>query len=206
MRVINISMKRRQRYPGWFAILASIFLIFTGNSCFASNNANINSDATDLHVHGALVVGACQLDMQSAYQEIDIQGTTTGNLLNLGDFGPATALTIQMSDCQAIGGHSVSPATNVSTWDDKRPVVTVSFMAAVDSDNPDLIKVNGITGMGLLLKDSNGRKISLGKKDKPQFISPGSNALGYTVTAVRTSAPLTTGSFRAVIDFWVSYD
>ncbi len=48
-----------------------------------------------------------------------------------------------------------------------QPAVTVSFRAMRDVDNPQLVKVEGVSGLGLRLVDAQGEDVRLGSKGKP---------------------------------------
>lgn len=82
----------------------------------------------------------------------------------------------------------------------------VSFRAPADADNPQLVKAQGVSGMGLRLLDAQGEDIRLGSRGKPLWLTPGSNVLNYNVMAERTGAPLRAGSFGATVDFSLNYD
>lgn len=91
-------------------------------------------------------------------------------------------------------------------WADNQPAVTVSFRAPRDADNPQLVKAQGVSGLGLRLEDGRGEDVRLGSRGKPLLLTPGQDTLSYTVTPERTSSDLMAGSYRAVVDFHLSYD
>lgn len=87
-----------------------------------------------------------------------------------------------------------------------QPAVTVSFRANRDADNPQLVKAQGVSGLGLRLEDGRGEDVRLGSSGKALLLTPGQNTLSYTVTPERTPASLVAGSYRAVVNFHLSYD
>lgn len=82
----------------------------------------------------------------------------------------------------------------------------MAFVAPADPDNPTLVQVNGVTGMGLRLTDERGRDVRLGAWGAPLFLTHGSDVVTWHVQPTRTSAPLTNGAFKAVADFRLNYD
>lgn len=92
------------------------------------------------------------------------------------------------------------------TWSGSQPAVSVSFNAVRDADNPQLVKVQGVSGLGLRLEDEHGREVRLGSRGAPLLLTPGQSALTYRVATERTLAELIAGRYRAVVDFHLSYD
>lgn len=80
------------------------------------------------------------------------------------------------------------------------------FNAVRDADNPQLVKVQGVSGLGLRLEDEHGREVRLGSRGAPLLLTPGQSALTYRVATERTLAELIAGRYRAVVDFHLSYD
>ncbi|MGP3070586.1 fimbrial protein [Serratia nevei] len=78
--------------------------------------------------------------------------------------------------------------------------------ALTDVDNPQLVKARGVSGLGLRLRDEQGRDMHFGARGQPQWLTPGQNALRYTVVPERTAAPLSAGAYRAIVDFKLSYE
>lgn len=180
------------------AFLASIAL-----PGYAENSGEQNGE---LHFFGSLLEGACRLDMRSAFQEVNMPAIPLGSLQKPGDSGPSSTFVVRLRACQRVGGKLTDLTRGTVTWDAIQPVITISFTGVLDPDNPSLMMMKGIRGAGLLIRDSSGHQIYPGERGRPQFVSPGGDQLIYTVTPVRTQAPLIAGEFRTVIDFKVNYD
>ncbi|WPU21983.1 fimbrial protein [Cedecea neteri] len=170
------------------------------------DNWNVEGEHGELHVSGALMEGACRLDMTSAFQQVELGETPNARLRQAGDQGSPVAFRLQLRDCARLGGRQRDVRTGSVTWDALQPVMTVSFVSPAAPEAPALVQVTGVSGIGLRLRDSHGRDIRLGDRGVPQFVTPANDALVYTVTPERTRASLTTGSYRAVVDFRLNYD
>lgn len=159
-----------------------------------------------LYVQGSLTESACRLEMESAYQAVDLGDTGTGRLQQVGSRGEPVRVELRLTDClrSPIGSRDVR--TGAMTWARDQPVVSVSFSATRDADNPQLVKAQGVSGLGLRLKDDRGQDVRLGSRGKPLLLAPGQNSLSYTLAAERTPAALVAGSYRSAVDFQLSYD
>lgn len=159
-----------------------------------------------LYVHGTLMESACRLDMTSAQQDIALGDIGTGRLQAIGARGEPVQFELRLADCLRSPAGSRDERTGSLTWASNQPAVSVSFRAPRDVDNPQLLKAQGVSGLGLRLEDSNGHDVRLGSRGKPLLLTPGQNTLSYTVTPERTPAPLKVGDYRAVVNFYLSYD
>ena len=159
-----------------------------------------------LDVSGSLHNSPCALDMTSAYQDVDLGSVSGSQLLRPGDQATPVAFQLRFVDCQRASGSIQSERTGNLVWSAYQPVVSVAFVAPADADDPRLVKVQGITGMGLLLTDALGRDAGLGSRGEPLFLQHGSDTLTWHVRPVRTSAALSRGAFRAAVDFRLVYE
>ncbi|WP_239511970.1 fimbrial protein [Enterobacter bugandensis] len=182
-----------------------MFAIFPP-SLRAADNWTVEGANGTLYVHGVLTESACRLELTSAHQEIALANTGTGRLNKIGARGEPAIFKLQLTDCLrgTAGSHDVR--TGGTTWADSQPSVTVSFKGMHDADNPQLVKVNGVSGLGLRLQDCNGLDVRFGGPGKPLLLMPGQNVLCYTVAPERTSAELVAGYYRATVDFHLSYE
>lgn len=159
-----------------------------------------------LYVQGALTESACRLDMSSAHQVVSLGETGAGRLQVIGARSDPVGFELRLTDCLRSPASSRDLRTGGVAWANNQPAVTVSFNATRDADNPQLVKVQGVSGLALRLRDSHGRDVRLGSRGQPLLLTPGQDMLNYTVAAERTPAGLVAGSYRAVVDFHLSYD
>lgn len=159
-----------------------------------------------LNINGAMHETPCSLEMTSLHQTIDLGAVSTSQLQRPGDQATTVAFQLHFTDCQRTAGSIRSERTGNLAWSAFQPVLSVTFVAPADDDDPRLVKVQGITGMGLRLTDDVGRDVRLGSRGEPLFLALGSSARTWNVQPTRTSAPLTSGAFRAVVDFRLNYD
>lgn len=159
-----------------------------------------------LQVRGALTESACRLEMASAWQDISLGEIGTGRLQKVGERGAPVAFELLLRDCLRSPAGSRDSRTGALTWADNQPAVTVTFRAVQDADNPQLVKTQGVAGLGLRLADGHGQDVRLGSRGEPLLLTPGQNTLSYSVAPERTAAPLAAGAYRATVDFSLSYD
>ncbi|EIG9088089.1 type 1 fimbrial protein [Serratia nevei] len=159
-----------------------------------------------LYVEGALTESACRLEMDSARQDLWLGEVATGRLAQPGDRGTPVAFELRLRDCLDGPAASRDERTGSLSWARDRPAVRVAFNAPADADNPQLVKAQGVSGVGLRLLDAHGRDVRLGSRGAPLWLTPGSNVLSYSVMPERTVAPLRADAYRAVVDFALSYD
>jgi len=172
----------------------------------AVDNWDVEGANGTLYVHGALTESACRLEMTSAWQDIALGEIGTGRLQALGARGEPVRFELRLADCLRSQAGSRDLRTGGMAWANGQPAATVSFNAVRDADNPQLVKAQGVSGLGLRLEDGLGRDARLGSRGAPLMLTPGQNTLSYTVTPERTPATLVPGSYRAVVDFHLSYD
>lgn len=188
-------------------MLAGLGLISIATVCAqAADSRGFNNTEGELHVYGELTESACRLDMASTFQDIALGTISTGSLQMPGDKGTSIPAVLYLRDCLPEHSQAVDVRTGQVLWSSDQPVVTVTFSAASDPDNPSLVQVAGASGFGLKVTDQNGRDVRLGGPGAPLFLTTGQNQLTYYITPVRTRAPLNAGAFRAQINFWLSYD
>ncbi|HCU0429596.1 TPA: type 1 fimbrial protein [Serratia marcescens] len=172
----------------------------------AVDNWEVEGSNGTLYVHGALTESACRLEMESARQDVALGEVSTGRLQTIGSRGTPVAVRLRLRDCLRYPTVSRDVRTGGRAWSVNQPAVTVSFNAPRDADNPQLVKAQGVNGLGLRMETPHGEDVRLGSRGKPLLLTPGQNTLTYTVTPERTAADLMAGSYRAVVDFHLSYD
>lgn len=159
-----------------------------------------------LNISGSMHETPCSLEMTSLHQTIDLGAVSTSQLRRPGDQARQVAFQLRFTDCNRTAGSIRSERTGNLTWSAFQPVLSVAFLAPADADDPRLVKVQGISGLGLQLTDALGRDVQLGQRGEPLFLPLGGNTKTWNVHPTRTSAPLTSGAFRAVVDFRLNYE
>lgn len=172
----------------------------------AADNWDTEGANGTLYVQGALTESACRLEMDSVRQDISLGEVASGRLQWVGDRGEPVRFELRLKDCLRSPASSLDVRTGGGTWANNQPAVSVSFGAVRDADNPQLVKVQGVSGLALRVEDGQGRDVRLGSRGAPLLLTPGQNTLAYTVAPVRTPAALVAGSYRAVVDFRLNYD
>lgn len=188
------------------APLSLAMLLWLLPAVHAVDNWQVDGANGVLQVHGALTESACRLEMDSARQDIWLGDVATGHLARVGDRGTAVTLELRLRDCLRGPANSRDERTGALSGAPDQPAVRVSFRAPADSDNPQLVKAQGVSGLGLRLLDAVGEDVRLGSRGKPLWLMPGSDTLTYFVAPERTAAPLRAGSYQAAIDFSLFYD
>ncbi|AOE99970.1 fimbrial protein [Serratia marcescens] len=202
-------MKRERRKVGERALMLALSLgVVAMPSAQADvvDNWQVEGAHGVLQVYGALTESACRLEMTSARQEIWLGETGTARMRQAGDRGRPVAFELRLMDCLRTPGGQRDARTGALVWAPNQPAVTVSFASVADSDNPQLVKAQGVSGMGLRLRDGRGRDVRLGSRGEPLLLTPGQDALSYSVAPERTAAPLMAGAYRATVDFRLNYD
>lgn len=172
----------------------------------AADNWQVEGAHGVLHVQGELTESACRLEMASAYQTVSLGNTTTAELTLAGDRGVPVNAQLQLRDCLRTPSNNRDTRSGNRVWSTQQPAVSVSFIAPADADNPELVRVQGASGLALRITDTQGRDIRLGSRGVPLALVVGQSALNYSITPERTRAPLQPGAYAAVVGFQLSYD
>lgn len=173
---------------------------------FAVDHWDVEGAHGEIQVRGALTEGVCRLDMISRWQDVELGAMSTIELQHPGDRTAPVTFLIRLKDCTRKGGSLVDKRTGSLAWDAIQPVLSVRFHAQADADNPELVDLIGVKGIGLRLTDFRGLDVRLGEQGPAQFISPEQDELVYNVSVERTSAPLTAGEYYATVNFALEYD
>lgn len=172
----------------------------------AAEEEDVEGMSGMLNVLGSMHESPCSLEMTSLHQTVDLESVSTSQLQRPGDQATPKAFQLRFTDCLRTAGRIRNERTGNLTWSAYQPVLSVTFEAPADADDPRLVRVQGITGMGLQLTDALGRDVQLGSRGQPLFLPVGRNTQTWHVRPTRTAAPLTSGAFRAVVDFRLTYE
>ena len=182
----------------------SILLLALGAQTAKAEIHDAMSGVVD--ISGELVNSPCVLDMSSADQAVDLGAVSRSQLLRPGDQASPVAFQLRFVDCQRASGSLLNERTGNLVWSAYQPVVSVAFLAPADAQDPRLVKVQGVTGMGLRLTDDLGRDVRLGSRGEPLFLAHGNDTLTWHAQPTRTAAALSSGAFRATVDFRLIYE
>lgn len=188
------------------AIVILVLLPFTSNAVDLADYQVVDGQNGMIYVHGILTESACRLDMASAYQDVSLGSVTTSELRQAGDETAPIVMQIKVHDCIRQSGTRVDPRKGTLLWGDQQPIVSISFVAPANEDNPKLVAITGASGFGLKLMDSQRRQIKPGNRSMPLFLSPGENQLTYYLSAQRTAAPISPGAWQSRVNFRLNYD
>ncbi|EIS1618863.1 type 1 fimbrial protein [Salmonella enterica subsp. enterica serovar Sandiego] len=159
----------------------------------------------EIYVHGILQENTCSLEMDSAWQEVDM-GVTTHSMVNAsGKRTQPVNVTLYLRDCPEVESWSVNNPTLTKTWSTLQPGYQARFEAVADESNPDLIAVKGASGVGLRMRDNHGRTVKLSAPSSTVLLSPGQNEVKYALEPVRTQAVFRPGAYYALIYFSMNY-
>ena len=130
----------------------------------------------------------------------------TADFKKVGESGKPVPFYIELIDCINTPTALLNDRTNTTTWSTDQTGIKVRFIAPTVPFYPELVRLNGIEGIGLQLSDEQEKVLSLGEYSAPQLIGPGKGKLNYFLTPVRVAEKLQPGSYRALISLELSYD
>lgn len=163
------------------------------------------ADTGMLYVHGELQENTCRLTMDSAWQEVDMGSTAHADVNLLGKASKPMTVTFYLQDCPILGSWSTNITPMTHTVSSMQPPYKARFSAKADDTNPDLIQVVGASGIGLRLRDNQGKTVKFGRSGDAILLNPGQNQVTFTLAPERTAAPFVAGSYHALINFSMIY-
>lgn len=171
-----------------------------------SDNWNVDGQHGVLYVSGSLTESPCRLAMTSSYQSVLLGNTETAQLSGKDGHGRPIPFEIELLDCLQTPTSLENTRTGQTAWSSTQPAVKVRFVAPTVPFMPNYARVNGVSGLGLALSDSQGQTLPLGEDSNPVLLASGQDKLTYYVTPVRTSGPLEAGAYTALIAFEMIYE
>lgn len=185
------------------AVLAGVML--TAASQTMAEDERPLADTGSLYVQGMLQENTCRMTMDSAWQEVDL-GTTAHAEVNLvGQASKPVTVKIYLHDCPALANWSTNITPMTTTFSTLQPPYKARFTGVADDANPDLIKVVGASGIGLRLRDSEGKSVSLSRTGDVVLLNPGQNQVTFSLAAERNGAAFAPGAYHSVINFSMIY-
>ncbi|ELY2794283.1 type 1 fimbrial protein [Cronobacter dublinensis] len=165
----------------------------------------VSADGGALYVHGVMRENTCRLEMDSAWQDVDLGDISRADVSLVGKMTKPVTVTLYLRDCPEIPTRSANITPLTHTRSTQQPGYQARFVAPTDALNPDLIKVTGVSGIGLRLKDSHGQTVKMSRQGDTVLLNPGQNSVIFTLAPERTAAPLVAGPYHALINFSMMY-
>lgn len=163
------------------------------------------ADTGQLYVHGDLQENTCRLEMDSAWQEVDLGSTARADVNLVGRSAKPVTVKLYLRDCPVLGSWSTNITPLTETVSTMQPPYRARFVAVSDASNPDLVAVTGASGIGLRLRDSRGKTVMLSRTGDTMLLNPGQDEVVFTLAPERTNAPFIAGPYHAVINFSLIY-
>lgn len=182
-------MKKTKTTVAHYAVL---FALFATGTIDASLPSTLNDSLwSESNSAGSLMESSCYLEMNSAWQSVNLNASGVSRVLYATEQGAPVPFDITLRDCFRSSSQ---------------PYASLSLVAPLDTDSPELVRVNGTSGLGLRVRDANGSVVSLHRALTPLSFMPGQNRFNFTVTPERTSAALGYGLYSAQMDFKLNYE
>ncbi|EPS2709684.1 fimbrial protein [Cronobacter turicensis] len=185
-------------------LLALSLLLALSGGAAADEETQVNTGA--LYVHGVLQDNTCRMDMDSAWQEVDLGTASRGDFNLVGKSARPVTVKIYLHDCPEMVSWSTNVTPMTTTSSTLQPSYKARFTGAADTFNPALIKVTGASGIGLRLRDSQGKSVMLSRTGDAILLNPGQNQVTFTLAAERNGAVFTPGAYHSVINFSMIYE
>lgn len=187
--------------------LAIVGLALNGTAAARTpENQDVDGNVGLLQVHGKLLQSACRLDLSSSLQTVELGAIASGALSHVGAQGIPVPVEIKLQDCLASNTRSRNERSGNLVRGDKQVSFTWRILAPAVPENPQLVKVIGVSGVGLKVSDENRHALAPGVTSKYRLLDPGQNSLTFYITPQRTSAPLIPGELWSHIYLSLKYD
>lgn len=163
------------------------------------------ADTGQIYVYGSLQENTCRLEMDSAWQDVDLGSTARADVSLVGKTARPVTVKLYLRDCPELANRSTNITPMTTTASTQQPPYKARFTAVADENNPDLIKVVGASGIGLRLRDSQGETVKLSRTGDSILLNPGQNQVTFTLQPERTAAPFVAGPYHTLINFSMIY-
>jgi len=146
-----------------------------------------------VNMKGEIVASACRLSSDTLDQSIDLGSLPINTIIRDGH-GPNRNFTIRLEDCEPL---------RPGFWDFKS--VRLTFDGPRD-EVPHLLRIRGeATGVGILLKDSEGKTIIPGEALTGHPLRMGNIDLNYSLAIQKNNDVLKAGYYQSTVRFKVEY-
>lgn len=159
-----------------------------------------------LRIHGALTDSPCRLSMHTTDQTIDLGTIPISNLPNVGIEGEGVFFQVELTDCLAVKNHRTDRQAGRVLFSRDEPGVAIRFTSIDVDGTGQYALLNGVSGVGIMIKDMKGRSIPLNERSYRQLLPSGQSTLTYQIIPIRLRDIVSPGIFHAVMGFQMSYD
>jgi len=189
----------------WFAVV----LAAAGLAPVTVNAADrdvADGDSGVLYAEGELVQSACNIDTASRWQTLAMGDISTGALAWPGARAAGRAFHLRLRDCISSDTTELIRQTGQLVRVTNQPEVRISFISETDTNDPQLIAVEGAEGFGLRLEDSAHHLVFPGRRGEPLVLQGRNDDLTFWLVPERTRAALHEGAWRSVVNMRFSYE
>lgn len=170
---------------GWFCVLClpSIILMMSVSDGFAA-------DTSTVAIIGSVKSRTCSLATDSKDLVVDLMKNPVKQFYKKGATASPVIFKLRLSPC----GMSVTS-------------VKVKFTGIADVNNPELLQVSGVSGIGLQFLSDLMRPMKVNQyPDIPVILLPGKeNTLEFYARLMTTVVPVNAGTFRANASFTMEF-
>ena len=164
-----------------------------------------------VHFRGAVMASPCILDSASQEQDIAMGDISARQFHQAGDQSKQVTFVVKMKDCltgayeyhRDLPGEMTGNRNRVYTTGEQ--VISLSFSGETDDVNPDLLKVQGVRGLGLRLMDHNGKPLSLNQTHNPYLLPSGDSNLTFIAALESTQKYTGAGSYYGMVRLMLEY-
>ncbi|CAI0912581.1 Fimbria A protein precursor [Serratia entomophila] len=187
-------------------------LLLSGGATAATPLGAIEGTTGTVSFHGGLLSSPCSLTPDSQDQSIDLGDVNARAFQNAGDQSAPVRFRLSFRNCllgaRALADNPAGPRNGDANrlYLQGEQAATLVFLGESDINNPQLLKLNGgVQGIGLRLKDQQGRPLALNQQSHPYILQPGSNTLWFSASVESTQRAVMAAGFAAVAHIQVVY-
>lgn len=196
-------------------LLATLLPLLLLGSCGAravSMLEAIEGTSGTVSFYGGLLTSPCSLTPDSQDQAISLGEVSAAAFQNAGDQSVPVRFRLSFRHC-LLGARAVvdSPtgqrdAEATRLYLQGEQAATLIFLGDSDVHNPDLLKLSGgVQGIGLRLKDGQGRALSINQQSRPYILQPGNNTLWFSAQLESTQRYTQANRFGGVVHVQIVY-
>jgi type 1 fimbria pilin len=187
-------------------------LLLTGSTTAATPLGVIQGTTGTVSFHGGLLSSPCSLTPDSRDQAIDLGDVNARDLPNAGAQSVPVRFRLSFRNCllgaKALADNPAGPRNGDAgqLYLKGEQAVTLVFLGDSDDNNPELLKLNGgVQGIGLRLKDQQGRALALNQQSRSYILQPGSNTLWFSAQVESTQKYPLANQFNGVVHVQLVY-